>query len=80
MSLTYDGFCCAAGLRKTSTNSEILAVQELIPIQIGRRGGKESKSAQSTDYLNTSFQMMVMMVMSPAAEPSGCPYVTKLQP
>ena len=33
--------------------------------------------AQSTDYLNTSFQMMVM---SPAAEPSGCPYVTKLQP
>ena len=36
--------------------------------------------AQSTDYLNTSFQMMVMTVMSPAAEPSGCPYVTKLQP
>ena len=33
--------------------------------------------AQSTDYLNTSFRMLVM---SPAAEPSGCPYVTKLQP
>ena len=33
--------------------------------------------AQSTDYLNTSLQMMVM---SPAAGPSGCPYVTKLQP
>ena len=31
--------------------------------------------AQSTDYLNTSFQMMVM---SPAAEPSGCPYVTNM--
>ena len=33
--------------------------------------------AQSTYYLNISFQLMVM---SPAAEPSGCPYVTKLQP
>ena len=37
----------------------------------------KNRCAQSTDYLNTSFQMMVM---SPAAEPSGCPYVTKLQP
>ena len=40
MFLTYDGFCCAAGLRKTSTNSEIVAVQELMPLQIGRSGGK----------------------------------------
>ena len=33
--------------------------------------------AQSIDYLSPSFQMMVM---SPPAEPSGCRYVTRLQP
>ena len=41
----YEGFCWAAGFRKTSTNSEIFTVKELNPLQIGLSGGKESKSS-----------------------------------
>ena len=40
VSPTYDGSCYAAGLRKMSRNSELLAVQELMALQIGWSGGK----------------------------------------